>query len=516
MQQLLNRISVGAKLGLAFSIVLLITALLGATAVMQLGRVNDTASEMAENWLPATRAAQQMAQHATRMRTREYRLVMTEAAARAPVVESIKKAQAEVEKSLSAYEKLVDTPEEAAKLNNFKTLWSDYLDNSRALQAAGSAGDEDAARKLLTVTGLAKFDSMNKALDELVELNVAGADAANKLGDQIYARSRWLVAGLSLLAIVVGSALAFVITRRITRPLSESVQLAEAVAQGDLTRSLQVVGVDEVAQLQRALMAMVERLRALVSEVRIGVESVSSASAQIATGNQDLSARTEQAASNLEETASSMEELTGAVGQSADTARQANQLASSAAQAAQRGGEVVGSVVERMGQISDASKQIADIIGVIDSIAFQTNILALNAAVEAARAGEQGRGFAVVATEVRALAKRSADAAKEIKALIGRSVETVAAGAGDVAEARQAMDEIVGGVRRVTDLMGEIAAAATEQRDGIGQVNEAVAQLDQMTQQNAALVEESTAASASLREQSQRLAEVVSVFNLGR
>ncbi|MDN3922807.1 methyl-accepting chemotaxis protein [Roseateles violae] len=514
--QTLDRLSVGAKLGLAFFIVLLITAIAGGVSITQLSRVNDTASAMAENWLPATRSAQAMAQHATRYRTREYRLVMTEQAERAPVVESIKKAQAEVEKQLAAYEKLVDSAEEAAKLKQFKEAWGEYLEHARALQSSALQGDEDAARKALTVTGLKKFDALTKALDELVELNVAGADAANKLGDEIYARGRWLIIGMSLLAIALGAGLAFTITRRITRPLAASVQLAEAVAQGDLSRQVTVQGSDEVAQLQRALMSMVERLRALVSEVRNGVDSVSSASAQIATGNHDLSARTEQTASNLEETASSMEELTGAVAQSADTARQANQLASSAAAAAQRGGEVVGSVVQRMDQISESSRQIADIIGVIDGIAFQTNILALNAAVEAARAGEQGRGFAVVAGEVRTLAQRSAEAAKEIKALIVRSVETVEAGAGDVAQARQTMDEIVAGVRRVTDLMGEIAAAATEQRDGIGQVNQAVATLDQMTQQNAALVEESSAASSSLQDQAQRLAEVVSVFRLGR
>ncbi|MDY0742893.1 methyl-accepting chemotaxis protein [Paucibacter sp. R3-3] len=511
---MLQRISVGAKLGLAFFVVLLITAVLGGLSIVQLGRVNDTATAMAKDWLPSTRVALQMGQLASRYRTREYRYSTSEAAVRPTELTAVKKGQESLEASIAAYDKLVSSDEEAAKYKEFKAAWADYLDNSRAMQAALDGGDEENARKLLTVSGAAKFDVMNKAIDALVEINVAGADAANDLGDQIFSRSRWLIIGMTAAAIALGASLAWLITRRITKPLSESVALAQAVAQGDLTRELKLAGDDELAQMQRALMEMVGQLRSVVSEVRSGVDSVSSASSQIATGNHDLSARTEQTASNLEETASSMEQLTGAVSQSADTARQANQLASAAAVSAQRGGEVVDGVVQRMAQISESSQRIADIIGTIDGIAFQTNILALNAAVEAARAGEQGRGFAVVASEVRALAQRSAEAAKEIKTLIHRSVETVEAGTNDVSEARRAMDEIVGGVRRVTDLMGEIAAAATEQRDGIGQVNQAVATLDQMTQQNAALVEESSAASASLKDQAQRLSEVVAVFKL--
>ncbi|EGI75448.1 methyl-accepting chemotaxis protein, partial [Hylemonella gracilis] len=284
---------------------------------------------------------------------------------------------------------------------------------------------------------------------------------------------------------------------------------------GDLSQRLESNAKDETGQLLRALGTMSERLRKVVSEVRSGVESVSSASGEIASGNQDLSARTEQTAASLEETAASIEELTSTVAQSADSAIQANQLAGGAVQAAQRGGEVVQQVVTSMAQITESSRKIGDIIGVIDGIAFQTNILALNAAVEAARAGEQGRGFAVVASEVRALAQRSADAAKEIKGLIANSVHTVDAGSQQVAEAGERMEEIVSSVRRVSDLIGEISAAAAEQRDGINQVNQAIGNLDQMTQQNAALVEQSTAAATSMRDQAQRLADVVAVFNVG-
>ncbi|PZP34612.1 MAG: methyl-accepting chemotaxis protein [Roseateles depolymerans] len=513
--QFLTRISVGTKLGLAFLIVLLITATLGVLSILQLGRVNDTASDMGDNFLPSVRELQEVAKQATRYRTSEYRMTLAEPGAeRKSAIESAQKYVQAVDEHLANYEKLPASPQEQAMLKQFKDSWAAYLENSRAFKAAAQADDEPKMKALLTGDGLTKFNAALQDIDALVAQNSKSSDEANALGDRIYDSSLKLTIAMTIAAIVIGAALAWGITRQITQSLTHSVKLAEAVAGGDLTHSVRVSGQDELAQLQRALMSMVEQLKSVVSQVREGVDSVSSASSQIATGNHDLSARTEQTASNLEETASSMEELTGAVGQSADTARQANQLASTAAEAASRGGQVVGAVVQRMGQISESSRKIGDIIGTIDGIAFQTNILALNAAVEAARAGEQGRGFAVVAGEVRTLAQRSAEAAKEIKTLIGRSVETVEAGAADVAHAGEAMQEIVSSVGRVTDLMGEIAAAAVEQRDGIAQVNQAVANLDQMTQQNAALVEESTAASASLSEQAQRLADVVSVFKL--
>ena len=353
------------------------------------------------------------------------------------------------------------------------------------------------------------------ALVAFVKVQEAQRDAAIAVAHE--ARRNAVVVGVvsAVAVLLVAILMVMALVRSIMQPLNRAVDAAKAISAGDLTQTLEGGRKDEFGDLLKAFDQMSQRLRALVSEVRTGVESVSSASSQIATGNQDLSARTEQTAANLEETAASMEELTATVTQAAETARQANQLAGTAAQAAERGGEVVGQVVASMQQITDSSRKIADIIGVIDGIAFQTNILALNAAVEAARAGEQGRGFAVVASEVRSLAGRSADAAKEIKALIGASVQNVESGSQQVAQAGQSMQEIVSGVRRVSDLIGEITASSTEQRDGISQVNQAVTNLDQMTQQNAALVEQSAAAASAMHSQARRLAEVVGQFNVG-
>ena len=321
-----------------------------------------------------------------------------------------------------------------------------------------------------------------------------------------------LIAAACLLAVAVGMTLLLI--RSIVRPLQQTIAVAKSISEGDLTQNLHTDRHDEFGDLLKAFEQMSDRLRGLVSEVRSGVDSVSTASTEIANGNHDLSSRTEQTAANLEETAASMEQLTSNVTQSAETARQANQLALNATQAATRGGEVMGNVVNSMQHISDSSRRISDIIGVIDGIAFQTNILALNAAVEAARAGEQGRGFAVVASEVRSLAHRSAEAAKEIKGLIQRSVESVESGSQQVTEAGSAMQDIVTGVQRVGDLIAEISAAASEQQQGISQVNQAVGNLDQMTQQNAALVEESAAAASALSDQARKLGEVVSLFKV--
>jgi methyl-accepting chemotaxis protein len=340
-------------------------------------------------------------------------------------------------------------------------------------------------------------------------------DDANVRIDEVYANARLVLAVLGALALVLGALLAWLLSRSITRPLQDAVDIAQTVAAGDLTRDIDVRSQDEVGRLLSALKQMNASLHKTVLEVRNGTDTIATASHQIAAGNLDLSSRTEQQASSLEETASSMEELAATVRQNAQHARQANTLAIDASGAAAEGGSVIEQVVVTMSDISASARQIVDIISVIDGIAFQTNILALNAAVEAARAGEQGRGFAVVAGEVRTLAQRSAAAAREIKTLINSSVERVEAGNRLVNTAGSSMQNIVDSVRRVTDIMAEISAASQEQTDGIEQINQAVTQMDQVTQQNAALVEEAAAASESLQDQAAKLAQAVSVFRLG-
>jgi methyl-accepting chemotaxis protein len=386
---------------------------------------------------------------------------------------------------------------------------------SADIQKLKAAGQLDEARTALAQRFLPASNDYLGALKAFMALQ---AQAALEVRADIAAgrHATVLIAALMvggvLAATVVG---AFFLIRSIRQPLSDVIHIASRIAEGDLSTTIETSRQDEFGQLMRSIHTMSDSLARLVGEVRHTTDGIANASNEIATGNQDLSSRTDQAASSLQETASSMAQLTGTVRDSAQSAQQANQLASSASDAAQRGGRVVGQVVDTMQDIATSSKKIVDIIGLIDDIAFQTNILALNAAVEAARAGEQGRGFAVVASEVRSLAQRSANAAKEIKGLIVSSTERVDSGAQLVSEAGLAMNDIVSAIQRVTDMMQGISASASAQSDGIVQVNQAVNQLDQMTQQNAALVQQSTAAAASLREQTSRLAGAVNVFRVG-
>jgi methyl-accepting chemotaxis protein-1 (serine sensor receptor) len=372
--------------------------------------------------------------------------------------------------------------------------------------AAAIAKMNDECRPLL-----AALIKASNAYSEYTTQSIVGLIAQAEAN---YQSQRNLLIAACLVVVAAAAVAGVLITRSITRPINDAVQMAESVANGDLTSSIVVQRQDEIGRLLVAMRTMQAGLVQVVSGVREGSHGVAIASAEIAQGNHDLSARTEQQASALEQTAASMEELSSTVQQNADNARKANQLAMNASTVAVRGGQVVGQVVQTMKGINESSRRIADIIGVIDGIAFQTNILALNAAVEAARAGDQGRGFAVVASEVRSLAGRSAEAAKEIKSLISASVERVAHGTTQVNDAGATMDEVVASIQRVTDIMGEISAASGEQASGVAQVGEAITHMDNATQQNAALVEEMAAAASSLKNQADDLVRGVAVFKV--
>jgi len=382
--------------------------------------------------------------------------------------------------------------------------------------AALRAHDTRLATEILNGPIAQLFMPVETGINALIKLQSDIAKKEFERSQSIYQMVRTSCIAGVLFGLLLAAFSGLWLVRAISRPLEQAVKIARGVAAGDLTQKIEVRSQDETGQLMQALKDMNDSLMKIAGDVRSGTDTIATASSQIAAGNLDLSSRTEEQASSLEETASSMGKLTSAVQQNSDNARQANQLAASAAEVAAKGGAVVAQVVDTMGSINASSRRIVDIIGVIDGIAFQTNILALNAAVEAARAGEQGRGFAVVATEVRSLAQRSAAAAKEIKTLIGDSVEKVDQGAKLVDQAGATMEEIVASIRRVTDIMGEISAASQEQTSGIEHINEAISQMDQVTQQNAALVEEAAAASESMQEQAGNLSQVVSIFKLNQ
>ncbi|MFD1837391.1 methyl-accepting chemotaxis protein [Paracidovorax cattleyae] len=491
---------------------------LGLFGIVQIRSINYHANELGTNWLPSVRVLGDVRAVLNNGRRAALRSILEATPEGRQRQLALQKStmDEQLPKVVSSYEQIISSTEERRLYDIFRA----QLDNYRILERRFVALLDEGGASTAAVNALATGDSaklfadMTETLAQLVKLNEDGGTAAAAAASAGYDRAILVFSILIAFSLFCGLTLAVVVTRSITQPLATGVSVASAVARGDLTSSFHIQGRDEPAALLQALQHMNGQLVSMVGQVRDSSESIATGAAEIAMGNADLSQRTEQQAGSLEETAASMEELSSTVKTNSDTAREANQLAARATQAAEQGGTIVGSVVETMQAIAASSNKIADITGVIDSIAFQTNILALNAAVEAARAGELGRGFAVVASEVRTLAQRSAQAAKEIKELITDSVAKVGNGSQRAGEAGRSMDDIVAQVRQVGTLISEIANASAEQSSGIGQIGEAVNHLDQVTQQNAALVEQSAAAAASLRSQSEQLNTLVAVFKL--
>ncbi|HEU4819434.1 methyl-accepting chemotaxis protein [Janthinobacterium sp.] len=512
---LLRNVSIGVRLGLGFAVILLFSMLITGISVWRLHDVAMATRTMMElplakeryisDWYAKIDSGVRRTTAIARSSDTTLGAYFAEEAKQSSVVSG------ELQKKIEA---LISSPEEKELFRLVSEQRKVYLD-SRAqvskLKADGQEAEAEKAFQGIFVPGSTKY---LKVVNDMLQHQRASIDTTAREIDDVAKTSRNLLLTLAVLALAFGVVCAWLLTTGIVRPLRTAVDIARKVADGDLTAQIDASAKDETGQLLLALKDMNTSLLNIVGEVRSGTDSIATSSTQIAAGNQDLSSRTEEQAGSLEETASSMEELTSTVKQNADNARQANQLAASAAQVAVKGGEVVAQVVGTMESINASSNKIVDIISVIDGIAFQTNILALNAAVEAARAGEQGRGFAVVASEVRNLAQRSASAAKEIKTLIGASVEQVNAGSMLVAQAGSTMNDIVDSVQRVSDIITEITAASSEQSVGIDEINRAIGQMDAVTQQNAALVEESAAAAESMQHQAHNLAQVVSVFKL--
>ncbi|MCE4557172.1 methyl-accepting chemotaxis protein [Roseateles cellulosilyticus] len=511
------KLTIGQRLASGFALVLVLAAGVIGLSCWHLARTATATRQMMNEPLAKERliADWNRNTHAAVRRT-----IAIAKSSDSSLVQIFAEDQAQSTKASSAmYDKLqqlLTSSEEKALFEAVDQARKVYLAARNEIVRLKKEGQADAAEKLLTETFLPGSKVYLQKVQDLLDFQRAAIDKTAAEVDAANSDGRNLLIGLGLTMLLIGVGAAWTITKGITGPLRTATRLAEQVAEGDLTASdaMAAPSSDEIGQLWASLHRMRERLSTMVSNIRDSAESINTAAVEIASGNQDLSARTEKAAASLQETASAMEELTGTVSQSAASSTHANELAQTASDVAQRGGEVVAEVVHTMDEINTSSRKIADIIGVIDGIAFQTNILALNAAVEAARAGEQGRGFAVVAGEVRALAGRSADAAREIKSLIGSSVERVEAGSQLVARAGQTMSGLVVDVQRVRNIVSEITVATKEQSTGIAQVNIAISQLDQATQQNAALVEESTAAAESLREQANTLASAVSAFRI--
>ena len=512
-----SHFSIRAKIGFGFGTLVVIIVLLGLAALWQLQAVNASTAQITADNLANVQLAATMRDLLGDIRRAEARHVLADSrAVQDAQEERIAQGRKQLEALEPTFTRAFRSPQELSALNALRSnreAWFSDWEKLRNASRQGSAGS-DQARSIYSGASSQAFTTAFAAAQQLGDINTKLASQAWENAQGIYNAARLLICGVIAFAIVLASALAWFIARAIADPIGRAAQAARHMAAGDMRDALQVHGTNETAQLLQALDGMRTALSGVVAKVRTGAETVASVSAEIAEGNHDLSGRTEHQASALEQTASSMEQLSATVRQNAEAARQANQLATSASTVAISGGQVVGEVVQTMKGINESSRRISDIISVIDGIAFQTNILALNAAVEAARAGEQGRGFAVVASEVRLLAGRSAEAAREIKSLINASVERVEQGTLLVDKAGTTMSEVVSSIRRVADIMGEINAASSEQAAGFVQIGEAVGSMDQVTQQNAAMVEQVASAARGLQTQALALVEMVATFRL--
>jgi len=505
---------IATKLLISFLLIILVMTFVGLFAVNQMARVNAATMEIARKWLPAVRISLTQERVLARVRSTEFQHILANPETMAGLESSLRERYAEFAQLQDEYQRLPLSAAEQAGYEEIKKTLAAYLVEHKKIIALSRENRKDEAMALTKGDSLKAYRAIDRQFSELRKLSTSGSAEADQRANDIYSTSqRWIMILLAI-GIALGVALAIVIARMVSRPLQDALAIARKVAGNDLTGKASVRHMDETGMLMHALNDMTGSLGIIVGDVRNSIAVINIASGEIASGNADLSNRTESQASSLEETASAMEELTSTVKQNAENAHQANQLVISTSDVAVEGGVMVEQVVNKMGTIKESSRKIADIIGVIDGIAFQTNILALNAAVEAARAGEQGRGFAVVATEVRSLAQRSAAAAREIKDLIGDSVGQVEEGSLLVDRAGTTMTRIVDSVRQVAAIMSDITVASREQSTGIEEINRAVSMMDESTQQNAALVEQAAAAAQSLRDQAYALSQVVSQFKL--
>jgi methyl-accepting chemotaxis protein len=506
---------IGYRLALGFAVVLGLSIVTTVVGILKLHAVATAAEEMLDHPIKKERLASDWSRNIDVAVNRTVAVAKSSDDSLGPF---FAKKAAEATKStadiVKKLEPMLTEEQEKQAFAKAMEIRKTYLSSRDQTIKLKQAGQVDEANQLLDKVFIPASEAYQAVVADFLAVQRSKMDALRDGIVEVEQQSRRAVLLLASLCVALGVVIAWWLTRGIVGPVRQAVAAAQRVADGDLTTRLETTSTDEIGQLLQALQHMNTKLLGVVGEIRTGSDSIATASAQIAAGNLDLSARTEEQASSLEETAASVEELTSTVAQNADNARQASMLAVSASDVANRGGAVVSQVVDTMEAINESSRKIVDIIGVIDGIAFQTNILALNAAVEAARAGEQGRGFAVVASEVRNLAQRSAAAAKEIKVLINDSVNKVDGGAKLVDQAGTTMKEIVGSVQRVTDIVSEITAATQEQTAGIAQINQAISQMDQVTQQNASLVEEAAAASEAMQVQAAQLAQVVSIFKL--